>query len=188
MDPHSLTAQTARTTQATQAFPATWRPALLEVVEKRVTPLSWRGLLEQRQVQVTRFGEMLRHSTLESAIQTELALRYQALVTNVRPVACTTQAIAVYFDGRVLFRQISDPVALLFPLSHPFEAGWDRLVLRMLALASASREAWGWADDLADLVRAWSDGLAFWSLDGCTRNMAWRAAAANQGLCFGMGI
>ncbi len=175
------------------AFPITWQPTLREITQRETRPLTVREMFawSPRKVgQVTRFGELLQHSSIESAVTTELTQRYRALVVNVRPIAATTQAMAVYFDARVLLRpRIADPVALLFPLSHFFEQQWDTLVERMLQLFSTpegNRDGWSWRDPLADLVEAWTSHLDFYLLDSVTRDLAWRCAAMNQKLCFGM--
>ncbi len=184
---------TALTTQQRTAFPVTWQSSLLEIIQRETRPLTVREMFawSPRKVgQVTRFGELLQHSSIESAVTTELTQRYRALVVNVKPFAATTQTIAVYFDARVLLRpRIADPVALLFPLAHPFEQEWDGLVERMLQLFSTpegNRDGWSWRDSLADLVEAWSSRLNFYLLDSVTRDLAWRCAATNQKLCFGM--
>ncbi len=188
MQTQFLTIQKAKST-----FPVTWQPSLLEIIQRETRPLALREIFSNRKIgQVTRFGELLQHSDMESAVRTELTQRYRAMVVNVQPFAATTQAVAVYFDAQVMLRpRIADPIALLFPLFHPFEQQWDTLVERMLQLASTpegNRDGWRWRDPLADLVDAWSNRLSFCSLGSVTRNLAWRCAAANQKLCFGMGM
>ncbi len=180
----------ALTTQQRVAFPIAWQSSLREVIQRETRPLALQEMFawSPRKVrQITRFGELLQHSAIESAVTTELTQRYRALVVNVRPFAATTQAMAVYFDARVMLRpRIADPVALLFPLAHPFEQEWDTLVLEMLRLDSISERREWWANQLADLVESWSTRLNFYSLGSVTRDLAWRCAAANQKLCFGM--